>query len=360
MESIMDLPKVFLGSLSKGGFSHSFSDFYNPYDGWRVYILKGGPGTGKSTFLKQMADTAVKLKENVIIAPCSSDPDSLDAVIFENRKVMIADGTAPHIMEPKYPIACEQIVNLGECIDSKKIWEYRQEIFSLCFEHQAFCKRAQRYINAVQMLLSDNYYIALKQTDMKKALKFADSVTNEFLTQKQQRNAKETFVRLSAVTPGGITSFNDTPLKLCKNVIPVCDKYGAAADIVIKRIRDNCKNYGYDIFTAQNSISNEKLDAVMVPSAGFAVCIQNDYIKPNSDSRKVHSRRFTSESKMRNNKCRVNFNTKTSNEMIKEASYSMKAANMIHARLEEYYINAVDFKKTDMMKIKLEKEIFTD
>lgn len=35
---------------------------------------------------------------------CSSDPDSLDAVVFRKIKAIIVDGTSPHVFEPDYPV----------------------------------------------------------------------------------------------------------------------------------------------------------------------------------------------------------------------------------------------------------------
>ena len=34
---------------------------------------------------------------------CSSDFDSLDAIVIEELKVALMDGTAPHVMEPEIP-----------------------------------------------------------------------------------------------------------------------------------------------------------------------------------------------------------------------------------------------------------------
>ena len=46
---------------------------------------------------------------------CSSDPESLDAVIFPSLRVSVADGTSPHTLDPDYPGVTAEIVALGEC-----------------------------------------------------------------------------------------------------------------------------------------------------------------------------------------------------------------------------------------------------
>jgi len=88
----------FLGANSPVGFVSQFEKVYNQTDAWRVYIIKGGPGTGKSSFMKKIAKEAQKRQLDTHIAYCSSDPASVDAVIIPDKKIMVADGTAPYAM----------------------------------------------------------------------------------------------------------------------------------------------------------------------------------------------------------------------------------------------------------------------
>lgn len=48
---------------------------------------------------------------------CSSDPASLDGVYAPALNCWIADGTSPHTLEPKYPGAAQEIVDLGRFWD---------------------------------------------------------------------------------------------------------------------------------------------------------------------------------------------------------------------------------------------------
>ena len=74
-------PKYFLAANSCRGFVSEFES--NCDQNFSTYIIKGGPGTGKSSFMKRVAE---KSNETAILCPCSSDPESLDAVIFEKSK----------------------------------------------------------------------------------------------------------------------------------------------------------------------------------------------------------------------------------------------------------------------------------
>lgn len=85
--------KFFLSANTSRGFC-SFFDELQCNENWQTYVLKGGPGTGKSSGLKRIAKEAGTPETEYIC--CSSDPHSLDAVILHNKEASIADGTSPH------------------------------------------------------------------------------------------------------------------------------------------------------------------------------------------------------------------------------------------------------------------------
>lgn len=86
----------FLGANTPQGFVSRFDQLADPTDGWREFVIKGGPGTGKSTLMHKIADAFQPVTEHLELIHCSSDADSLDGVIIHDKKVSIADGTPPH------------------------------------------------------------------------------------------------------------------------------------------------------------------------------------------------------------------------------------------------------------------------
>lgn len=92
------MESYFLGANSKAGFSSLYEGF--PPDGAYLHILKGGPGTGKSSMLKAIAKAAKARGLAVEQVLCSGDPDSLDGVYVPALGQAWADGTAPHVLEP--------------------------------------------------------------------------------------------------------------------------------------------------------------------------------------------------------------------------------------------------------------------
>ena len=81
----------FLGANSEEGFfSH-----YDQLLGGRLddlMILKGGPGCGKSTFMRRVGAAMERAGERIVYINCSGDPDSLDGAIWTET---LLSWTAP-------------------------------------------------------------------------------------------------------------------------------------------------------------------------------------------------------------------------------------------------------------------------
>lgn len=145
--------KYFSGSNSGTGFYNSFAGIMPEWERMeRFFIIKGGPGVGKSTAMRKVAELAQKRGETVECFFCSGDPDSLDAIRLVERGIVLADGTAPHCIDPVFPGAVEEIINFGEAICREKITEYREEAVRLTLENKQSYARAYTFLGAAAVL----------------------------------------------------------------------------------------------------------------------------------------------------------------------------------------------------------------
>ena len=128
-------PNLSFFAASNGycGFTSLFDQIFNPIEFKRIFILKGGPGTGKSTLMKGIIKFANRIGIYSEAVYCSSDTNSLDGVILidNEEKVAVIDGTAPHATDPKYPGAIDEIINLGEGFNEDYLTSRKKEIVFL-------------------------------------------------------------------------------------------------------------------------------------------------------------------------------------------------------------------------------------
>lgn len=97
MDSLNHLPSFYMSANSPYGFFSYCDDIINMKTRNRMYILKGGPGTGKSSLMKKIAASLAEEGHSIELIYCSSDPNSLDGVIINDLNTIIIDGTAPHV-----------------------------------------------------------------------------------------------------------------------------------------------------------------------------------------------------------------------------------------------------------------------
>ena len=86
----------FLGANTASGFVSRFDQLHSDRRIKKLIILKGGPGCGKSTFMKKLRRTAADLGADTESYPCASDPSSLDALLIPAAGLAVVDGTALH------------------------------------------------------------------------------------------------------------------------------------------------------------------------------------------------------------------------------------------------------------------------
>lgn len=339
--------RFFLGSNSPYGFVSRFNTLYDPQDGWRAFLLKGGPGTGKSGFMKRAAQIVSDAGFHVEYVYCSSDPDSLDAIIVPELKACIADATSPHVVEPKFPGAVETLVHLGDFWDPSKLYDSREDIMTLTKACSALHEQAGRFLSAAGSLLNDTRRYAMECTDLAKVARYASRLARRELGGISEKTGKETVRLLSAVTMHGILFFDDTIAAMCPRVFVLEDEYGAAGALLMAHLRTHALAAGHDIITCYCSMApHDKPEQILIPSLGIAFVTSNSWhTYRGTPYRRIHVQRFLDMPSLRQHRQRMSFNRRACRELIAQASSLMLNAKAMHDELESYYISAMDFEK---------------
>lgn len=161
-------PVYFAARNGYQGFTSYFNEVFMPKDFTKIFILKGGPGTGKSTLMKRVRDAAKEWCDSIDSILCSSDPDSLDGIILrgDKRRIAILDGTAPHSTDPTLPMVVEEILDLGCAVQSTRIFPYRKQLEQL-LEQKKFSYRLAYHFLIVCGEIKRNYQAVSKEKGFK-------------------------------------------------------------------------------------------------------------------------------------------------------------------------------------------------
>ncbi len=358
-------PEFFLASQSPNGFFSFFEKLYYPKKDWFCYILKGGPGVGKSTLMKKIAKEAKKQKISCELIHCSSDPKSLDAVVMPDIKKCIVDGTSPHVLDPIYPGATDKIINLGDCWNENKLKKSKHKIMELFEKNKTYHIKSQKSLSCFGNFFNNKISLIQKYIEYEKIKKSYEKVSKSFLKNvKPCQHPVETFRFFSAITPEGYISFENTANVLAKKIYLIEDKHNVVASEFIKHIRRVALGYGLNIISCPSPLYPEKLlEAIFIPQLEVAL-IANDNRKGTDLSKnlktykKINASRFLTLDALKEHKNIIKFYEKVCNEFLLDSIESLSSALKTHDKIEELYISAMNHSKIDKITNKLIKEIF--
>lgn len=336
----------FLGATTPAGFKGYFEQLAREPE-IQLYLIKGGPGCGKSNLMKGLAQKAAEPVERI---HCASDPDSLDGVVFLHQNAAILDATAPHAMEPRAPGADEVVVSLYHTMDAAALHAHRDEVKELYARNAALRTRSSRYIASAGSLLLDSRRAEACSANFEKVRRYAKRLCARLLP--RTGGAPREDVRLlSAITPRGMVFYSGTVQVLADKIIVFEDEYGAVSRLLMELIREEALARGHAVITCPCAMHPEdKIDHILIPALRLAFCTSNSWhpmALPGVQT--VRCTRFLDRESLNCYRARLRFNQRAAAELIEQAVALMAQAKSCHDELESYYRSAVDFAAVDKM-----------
>ena len=205
----------FLGSCTPRGFSTFASELAEECGA--VDYIKGGSGCGKSTFLRRIADEAAARGLEVWRFLCSSDPQSLDAVVLPSLGRGWVDATAPHVLEPTLCAGREGYVDFGAFYDRAGIARVEPELRRRKRENAAQYPLVTACLAAADRLLDP----ARAMWEEPRCRRDLEELAGCLALTALRPSGRQGRVRrrfLSAVTPEGLSFCTETAAAVCGRV----------------------------------------------------------------------------------------------------------------------------------------------
>ena len=253
--------QFFLAANSGRGFVSRYEGF--PGKGAFLHILKGGPGTGKSSFLKNIRARAAAQGYDTESILCSGDPDSLDGLLIPALHLAWADGTAPHALEPGIFGADADYVNLGRfCRPLDGAAGGRAAEL-----HTAYKEQYRQAYALLRGALALEEAGAIPPTGAE--LSEAEEQIRGALVALPEREAGETEQELrflSAISCRGLIYLEETARKLCPKALPLPG--GSTALETAARL---AAERGTRVIRCLRPLNPKETEAVLLPEAGLAL-----------------------------------------------------------------------------------------
>lgn len=341
----MDEAKVmhyFLGANSEKGFYSLYSGLTAPEDGEFLWVIKGGPGCGKSSFMHTLGKAAEENGLDVEYVHCSGDPHSLDAVRIPALKTAYVDGTSPHIIEAVYPGCSSLYLDLGTFYDACALENDLEKIINLNHDYKALYRRAYSYLSAAGSISPEVIYSLSTPRAQNKIQKRVTGLAAREMKALDKRG-KTRNIFLDAISCEGTVSYMSEMSSLYNRVCILDNEYGLAS-VYLNEIYAVGISRGYDAVVCRDPLCPSKIKAVFFPelSLGFTSLAKNEK-PPENAYRHIRldalvEKDIPATTRREFKECR-----KLQNTLISRAITVLAQAKALHDKLESIYNPHVDF-----------------
>jgi len=328
--------KYFAAANSYGGFISYFDKVFPSGDFDAIYVLKGGPGTGKSSFMKKMSSALIVECSEIEEIYCSSDPHSLDGLIARRgeRAVAIIDGTAPHERDAVVPGAIDSIINLGDSWDEKWLRAERHKILGLAREKSDAYKAAYYYLSLAGSCHSEiRRYEGMSYLD-KKSVSRAKSLA-ESIAKSREGKIK---TRLTS-SFGRYGSFGLNTVRECAHTLYSINGSDTHRRMFMNSLKNELIRLGANMTVAPCPLDPTETDAIYLPEDGVGITYAGG-------SKIVDASDFADKSDPVDGE-RIKLAKSVHKQALDEAERWFAIASDMHFRLEEIYTRAMDFTGND-------------
>ena len=329
----------YLGANTPEGFASLYDRYVAGDD--RLYIIKGSPGSGKSTFMKSLARELISLGANAELIHCSGDPESLDGVYFPELHTAYVDGTAPHVIEPVYAGVSGNYLNFGAGLDMDGLSSCRGAITEYTAKYREQYVRAYNALRAARVA-TDGIYDdpAAVETVKKRALTLAAGL---FDAKGGTGTVKERFT--DALTCRGWVHRYDTVAELTDTVYLVDTGLGLHR-LFVKTAAEYAVGHGWDVILCRDALMAAETAHLIVPEAGVAIVSRYGDELPQWNARAV---RLDAIQREKADTERIRTRKGIFDTLIGEAIGCLERAKLYHDKLETVYRPYVDFSFADAL-----------
>jgi len=332
---------LFPGAMGPDGFISCFDQLIDESSLRRRLILKGGPGVGKSTFMRRFHAALCDGEQPSTLCFCSGDPDSLDAVVLPHAGVLILDGTAPHIVDPKVPGARDSIINLGDCLDEAALRPRLHHIKVCMADHAAASRRARAYMKAAHAIAQDNAALIASCIDPLRLRRMIDALISAVLAVhgETMENPRKRSVITDAVTPKGELCLLSEGMQ--RRVIRLVRRDGMDLTPVFSALSSAALSSGYDVEEHLNPVSPGSIRHLSIPALSTLVTTSEALVSEQT----FDFAASIPHGALLRHECALEQGRTAVGQQLHRAVSAMQQAKQLHDELEAFYVPNMDFSK---------------
>ncbi|OPJ56322.1 PRK06851 family protein [Alkalithermobacter paradoxus] len=334
--------RVFPGGNTSLGFYSFYDNMIDKYAN-RIFVIKGGPGVGKSSMMKRVGQEFIRRGYDVEFHHCSSDNNSIDGLVIPALKVALLDGTAPHIVDPKNPGAVDEIIHLGDYWDTEKIEQKREDIIKSNKEVGRCFARAYKFLAACRPIVLDIQEKHKEAMDYGKVnFEIAKLIEGIFtFVDPSPTLGKERHLFGSAITPDGHVEHTDSILDGARTIYYIKGEIGTGKSTLLEKVYKEAVIKGIDVEVYHAPLMPEKIETVLIESLGVAFTTSSLFKENNCKT--IDLDQYLDKEVIEKYKDELEYNKRILNELFNQGILNIQNAKREHDVVEKYYIAHMNF-----------------
>jgi len=339
------IKRVFPGGNTSEGF-FSYYQYLLEKGTKRIFVIKGGPGVGKSTLMKKVGKKMLELGYDVEFHHCSSDNHSLDGIAVIPAGIVMVDGTAPHIIDPKYPGGLDEIINMGEYWNVEAMELNKTKIVATTNEVSRLFARAYRFLAAARSIAEDIMAIHKQCMDFAGAnriLALFERILAErtYSSEPVSTSGHERHLFSCAYTPDGFIDFTDTILQNIGQIYYLHGPMGTGKTTLLRKIADRAVEKGLDVEIYHTPLIPTKIGTVVIPGLNLAITTSEKFKSAHYET--LDLSKYLNGSKLAAFQADLAGDNKLLQELIDLGMENIRRAKEEHDVLEQYYVPNMNF-----------------
>lgn len=336
----------FPGANTPEGFCSRYDQIAR-VDANKIFVIKGGPGVGKSTFMKAIARELVEQGHDVEYHHCSADNNSIDAIYIPAGDVAVLDGTAPHVVDPKNPGAVDEIIHLGDYWNEAGIRAAANRAAILRTNRACSFRfqRANDALRAARACLDEWAAYHAEWLDRSQVYAASEELIADLVPERLPGPGRARRLFASAITYDGAQHWLGSLFDAAARRVIVQGPPGTGKSAILGRLADAALARGYDLDVFHCPMYPERVDHLRIRDTHTGVitsCWPHEYT-PQPGDRVIDTGAFVDQAQLSRYSADIAGARAGCQGAIDRVIYQLGMAKQIHDELERCYIPHMDF-----------------
>jgi len=233
----------------------------------KVFVLKGAPGTGKSTFIRLLGEAFSDQGYEVEFWVSAADPVSPEGVLIPQLRAAVVNGSLSSPIDPCYPGVTGDIIYLGDYWNKNLLQDYGPEIVNMYDQQEQHRQQATLVLKRAAEIRDNIKKKAAAYLNLEKLHDLVGQLAGEIL----DTGPAEKHYFASAVTAEGMINYIDEISSSCQKRYVFKGPAGSGKSSALMELANRARIKGYSLEYYHCGLEVENIQMIIIRNLQIAL-----------------------------------------------------------------------------------------